>query len=173
MTRGGYALSPSGQKAAVLRVAFTEYSVPHVMSQVASAAHLKPAWLAMSTGPEAGVLQLAVDYIQANAHRPIGLADIAAASNRGPRALQLAFRRAADTTPWAYVRSVRLARAHRDLVRADSRRETVLSVARRWGFTNRSRFSAEYRTAYGEPPGATLRRPSPVMSTPDRVAAST
>lgn len=146
--------------------------MPHGMTQVASASHLKPAWLATSTGPEAHVLQLAVDFIEANAHRPIGLADIAAACNRGPRALQLAFRRAADTTPWAYVRSVRLARAHRDLVRADPRRETVLSIALRWGFTNRSRFSAEYRAAYSEAPGATLRRPWPAAATLDRVAAS-
>lgn len=146
--------------------------MPHGMTQVASASHLKPAWLATTTGPEAGVLQLAVDFIEANAHRPIGLADIAAACNRGPRALQLAFRRAADTTPWAYVRSVRLARAHRDLVRADPRRETVLAIALRWGFTNRSRFSAEYRAAYGEAPGATLRRPWPATVALNRVAAS-
>lgn len=146
--------------------------MPHGMTQVASASHLKPAWLATSTGPEAGVLQLAVDFIEANAHRPIGLADIAAACNRGPRALQLAFRRAADTTPWAYVRSVRLTRAHRDLVRADPRRETVLAIALRWGFTNRSRFSAEYRAAYGEAPGATLRRPWPATVALKRVAAS-
>jgi len=146
--------------------------MPHGMTQLASASHLEPAWLSTSTGPESGVLRKAVDYIDANAHRPIGLADIAAACNRGPRALQLAFRRTADTTPWAYVRSVRMVRARRDLVRADPRRETVLSVALRWGFTNRSRFSAEYRAAYGEAPGATLRRPAPVGSSPARLAAS-
>lgn len=134
--------------------------MPHGMTQSASASHLEPAWLATSSGPEASVLRLAVNYIDANAHRPIGLADIAAACNRGPRALQLAFRRTADTTPWAYVRSVRLSRARRDLVRADPRRDTVLAIALRWGFTNRSRFSAEYRSVYGESPGATLRRPS-------------
>jgi transcriptional regulator GlxA family with amidase domain len=112
-------------------------------------------------GAQAVMLRQAVEFIEENAHRPIGIADIAAACHRGPRALQLAFRRGADTTPWAYVRSVRLSRAHWDLLKGDPGTETVFSVAHRWGFTNRSRFSAEYRAAYGEAPGATLRRPWP------------
>ena len=119
-----------------------------------------PAWLEASNGTQAAVLRQAVTFIEENAHRAIGIADIAAACHRGPRALQLAFRRGANTTPWAYVRAVRLARARRDLEDGDPRTETVFAVAHRWGFTNRSRFSAEYRRTYGEAPGATLRRPS-------------
>lgn len=103
------------------------------------------------------VLRQAMRFIEENAHRPIGIADIAAACDRGPRALQLAFRREAGTTPWAHVRSVRLSRARQDLLTGDPSTETVFAVAHRWGFTNRSRFSAEYRAAYGEAPGATLR----------------
>ena len=124
------------------------------------------------TGSDARVLQLVVDYIEGNAHRSIGMADIAAACHRTPRSLQLIFRRGTDTTPWAYVRSVRLARAHRDLVRADGGRDTVLSVALRWGFTNSGRFSAEYRAVYGEPPHTTLRRPWPVPSAAGQGTAS-
>jgi transcriptional regulator GlxA family with amidase domain len=115
--------------------------------------------LDVSDGAQAEVLRQAVQYIEENAHRAIGIADIASACHRGPRALQLAFRRGADTTPWAYVRSVRLNRARWDLLRGDPGSETVFAVANRWGFTNRSRFSAEYRAVYGEAPGATLRRP--------------
>ena len=106
---------------------------------------------------EARVLRRAVEYITLSAHRPIGINDIAAAAGVGPRALQLAFRRYADTTPWAYVRSVRLDGAHHDLQTADPRRDTVLAIASRWGFSNRSRFSAEYRAVYGEAPADTLR----------------
>jgi len=106
---------------------------------------------------EAEVLRRAVEYITLSAQEPIGISDIARAAGVGPRALQLAFRRYADTTPWAYVRSVRLDRAHHDLEAADPRRDTVLAIANRWGFTNRSRFSAEYRAAYGETPADTLR----------------
>lgn len=135
--------------------------MPNGLTQTCAASHLTPAWLATSTGAGAKTLQLAVDYIEANAHRPIGMADIAAACHRGPRAVQLAFQSEANITPWTYVRSVRLARAHKDLVQADARHETVLSIALRWGFTNSSRFSAEYRAAHGETPGTTLRRPWP------------
>jgi transcriptional regulator GlxA family with amidase domain len=107
---------------------------------------------------EATVLRRAVQYVERWADRPIGITDIAAASGVGPRALQLAFRRYAGTTPWSYVRSVRLHRAHRDLQAADPGRDTVLAIALRWGFSNRSRFAAEYRAAYGETPAVTLRR---------------
>lgn len=105
----------------------------------------------------ASVLRRAVRFVEQSAHQPIGLPDIAAAAGVGPRALQLAFRRYADTTPWAYVRSVRLDRAHHDLRAADPRRETVVGIAARWGFSNRSRFAAEYRAVYGETPATTLR----------------
>lgn len=138
--------------------------MPHDSTQVPSACRIKPAWLAAAAGTDAGVLQLAVDYVAANAHRPIALDDVAAACHRGPRALQLIFQRAADITPWAYVRSVRLARAHQDLVRGTAPRDAVLTISLKWGYTNRSRFSAEYRAAYGEAPGVTLRRPWPVTS---------
>lgn len=111
---------------------------------------------------ESEVLRRAVEYVSLSAHRPIGIDDIAAAAGVGPRALQLAFRRYADTTPWAYVRSVRLDSAHRDLQLADPRRDSVVAIASRWGFSNRSRFSAEYRAVYGETPADTLRgRPLP------------
>ena len=103
------------------------------------------------------VLRRAVRFVDLSADRPIGITDIAAASGVGPRALQLAFRRYADTTPWSYVRSVRLVRARRDLQAANPGRDTVLAIALRWGFSNRSRFSAEYRAVYGETPAATLR----------------
>ena len=110
------------------------------------------------TGSEDAVLRRAVQYVELSAHRPIGISDIAAASGVGPRALQLAFRRCADTTPWSFVRSVRLHRAHHDLVMADAMHDTVHAIALRWGFSNRSRFAAEYRAVYDETPATTLRR---------------
>ena len=115
---------------------------------------------------EVDVLRRAVAYISVSADRPIGINDIAAAAGVGPRALQLAFRRHAGTTPWAYVRSVRLDSAHHDLQLADPRRDTVMAIASRWGFSNRSRFSAEYRAVYGEGPAETLRGLSPAGPPP-------
>ncbi len=101
-------------------------------------------------------LRRALAFIDDNAHRDISTADIAAAAFVTARALQLAFRRHLDTTPLEYLRRVRLARAHRDLLAADPAAATVTAVAYRWGFPNSSRFAAYYRHAYGVSPGKTL-----------------
>jgi len=100
----------------------------------------------------------AAAFIDEHAGQDITVADIAAASCVTVRAVQLAFRRELDTTPTAYLRTVRLARAHRELVDADLTRETVTAVAYRWGFSSASRFSAYYRETYGVSPKQTLER---------------
>lgn len=100
-------------------------------------------------------LRKAVAFIEAEATRPIRLADIATAAGIGGRALQYDFVRHYHTTPMRYLRSVRLARAHRDLQTADSNRETVASIAARWGFSSPGRFAAQYRSVYGRAPRVT------------------
>jgi AraC-like DNA-binding protein len=102
-------------------------------------------------------LRRAAAFIEENAHRAITIADIASAASVTARAVQLAFRRHLDTTPLAYLRRVRLERAHRDLRAADPARGTVTTVAYRWGYPSASRFAAEYRAAYGVLPSRTLR----------------
>lgn len=99
----------------------------------------------------------AVAYIESNPDEDIGVADIAAAAFVTPRSIQLAFRRYLATTPMAYLRRVRLDRAHADLLAADSDSTTVTAIAARWGFARSSRFSAAYRAAYGRSPSETLR----------------
>jgi AraC-like DNA-binding protein len=108
---------------------------------------------------EPATVRRAVEFIDANAHRDIGVADIADAVRVGVRGLQLAFRKHRDTTPLAYLRRVRMERAHQDLRVADPRAgDTVRAIASRWGFLHYGNFSAEYRRAYGCPPSETLRR---------------
>ncbi|MFG1663992.1 helix-turn-helix transcriptional regulator [Streptomyces sp. Y7] len=103
-------------------------------------------------------LRRAIAYIEDHADQPITVADIAAATHVTVRTLQYAFRRRLDTTPLGYVRRVRLAHAHRDLLAArpgdDS---TVGAIAARWGFPHPGRFSALYRDMYGTSPSRTLR----------------
>jgi len=98
----------------------------------------------------------ATAFVDEQAGRDITVPDIAAAACVTVRALQMAFRRELDTTPMAYLRTVRLARAHRQLVDADLGQVTVTSVAYRWGFSSASRFSAYYRETYGVSPKQTL-----------------
>ncbi|MEG3636535.1 helix-turn-helix transcriptional regulator [Micromonospora palythoicola] len=101
-------------------------------------------------------LRRATMFIEEYADRDIGAADIAAAAQVSLRTLQLAFRRHLDTTPMAHLRRVRLDRAHRELMQADPRRETVSAIASRWGFLSHSRFTARYHATYGFPPSRTL-----------------
>ena len=102
-------------------------------------------------------LRRAISFIDEHAERDIGIADIAAAAYVTIRAVQLAFRRHLGTTPLAYLRRVRLDRAHRQLVAADPARESVSAVAYRWGFASPSRFADYYRRVYGVQPSSTLR----------------
>jgi len=100
----------------------------------------------------------AIAFIEQHPHADISVADIAAAANVSIRAVQFAFRRQLDTTPMAYLRAVRLDRAHNDLLATDpGLGETVTGIAARWGFYSSSRFAAQYRRAYGVTPGHTLR----------------
>ena len=103
-------------------------------------------------------LRRAIAYIETHLAEPIGLPEIAAAARLSPRGLQAAFRRHLDTTPMAYLRTVRIDAAHTDLLTAASRGDTVTAVAARWGFAHPSRFAAAYRAQYGEAPGDTMRR---------------
>lgn len=98
----------------------------------------------------------AVAFIESEPAAEIGLAEIASAAGVTPRALQYAFRSHLGTTPMAYLRRVRLALAHADLIAADPSRDTVTAIANRWGFHHQGRFSAAYRAAYGGTPRRTL-----------------
>jgi AraC-like DNA-binding protein len=104
-------------------------------------------------------LRRAAAYIEANAHDPVVLSDIAAAAGLSVRALQYAFRRHFDVTPLGYLRHVRLERAHRELQAADpARGDTVAVIAARWGFAKPGHFAAAYRARFGLLPSQTLRR---------------
>ncbi|GAA2211710.1 hypothetical protein GCM10009850_071700 [Nonomuraea monospora] len=104
------------------------------------------------------VLRLATAYIEEHYAEPdLSLARIAAAACATPRAVQYAFRRHHDITPMGYVRRVRLAAAHADLLAADpAAGATVSAIAARWGFYHLGRFSAYYRRVYGHTPRTTL-----------------
>ncbi len=71
--------------------------------------------------------------------------------------LYAAFRRFRDTTPLAALRAIRLRRV-REALRAADDEVSTRSIARRFGFTNPSRFIAAYGKQFGEPPNETRRR---------------
>lgn len=107
------------------------------------------------------VVRRAIEFIEANAHRPLTLTDIAAAAAVGPRGLQHAFRRQQDVTPMGYLRRVRLQRAHDELRQVDpGSGATVAGVAARYGFGHPGRFSRAYALVYGQLPRETLAGPT-------------
>ncbi|MCK2212358.1 AraC family transcriptional regulator [Actinomadura sp. ATCC 31491] len=103
-------------------------------------------------------LRRARRYCEEHAGESVSLRDIAAAARVSARTLQHEFRRHLDTTPLAYLRQVRLAHAHADLVRLarTGAEVTVTEVATRWGFTHLGRFACLYRETYGRSPSSTL-----------------
>jgi AraC-like DNA-binding protein len=100
----------------------------------------------------------AVELIRTHPEHPWTTASLARHVAVSARTLQEGFARCYGVPPSAYLRSVRLDRAHADLQAADPHTTTVASVAGRWGFLYLSRFAAAYRTKFGENPSVTLRR---------------
>ncbi|GEO96520.1 helix-turn-helix transcriptional regulator [Kocuria turfanensis] len=110
-------------------------------------------------GPLPATVRRAVAFIDDNAGRPIGVADVAAAAHLSVRGLQRAFVRELGLTPTQYLRRARLAGARDDLLAADPLAgTTVRAVAARWGFAHPGRFAHDYRAVHGEHPARTLHR---------------
>jgi AraC-like DNA-binding protein len=103
-------------------------------------------------------IRTAVEIIESEAHLPLTLTSIANRSHMSVRSLQQGFHRHLGVSPMAYLRDVRLRRAHQTLLESDPSAVTVASVAYRWGFTNLGRFAAAHAARYREPPAKALRR---------------
>jgi transcriptional regulator GlxA family with amidase domain len=99
----------------------------------------------------------AMDIIEAGPHLPLTTSTLAKQCHVSVRTLQEGFQRHLGMSPMAYVRVVRLRRAHRDLRAADPTRSTVAAIAHRWGFTHLGRFATAHQTTYGQTPLQALR----------------
>jgi transcriptional regulator GlxA family with amidase domain len=107
--------------------------------------------------PLPATLRRAIEFIEANADRHVAVGEIAEFARLSRRGLQSAFHRHLGTTPSAFLRDVRLTRAHQELAVADrSSGASVAAIATRWGFPHQGRFAAAYRKKFGEPPSDTL-----------------
>ncbi|GGG58956.1 hypothetical protein GCM10011374_22240 [Kocuria dechangensis] len=100
----------------------------------------------------------AVGFMHASLSLPITVEDVARHVGLSALELTRAFRSHTGTTPAAYLRGLRLAAAHQDLVRGDpSAGDTVGMIALRWGFAHAGDFARRHRRTYGENPRRTLR----------------
>ncbi len=98
----------------------------------------------------------AEDFMRAHAREPIGVADVAAALGISARALQLAFRRHAGTTPLSRLQRIRIEGLQAELL-AGGIADWKL-VAAGWGFVSAHRLARQYLAAFGETPLQTLAR---------------
>jgi AraC-like DNA-binding protein len=107
-------------------------------------------------------LRRAVAFVDDNAHRDITVADIAAAAHVTIRTVQYAFKRHLGVSPMTYLRRVRLANAHHELLATDpTSGTTVTQIAAKWGFLHPGRFASYHRAAYGCSPYQALYRDPP------------
>lgn len=88
---------------------------------------------------------------------PLTVGDLAARCGLGLRALQKNFLLHFDTTPLAYLRTLRLQKARR-LLQEGTATWSVTGAALDAGFAHLGRFSAAYREQFGEYPHETLQR---------------
>lgn len=103
-------------------------------------------------------VRLAIDFISEHVAEPITGPDIARAACVSMRALQAGFHEELGMSPMAYLRALRLERAHAELLTGPAG-TTVSEVATRWGFWHLGRFSAQYRAKFGVLPSETLKQP--------------
>ena len=107
---------------------------------------------------ERRAVRKAVDFIEQNLTRSIGVQDVAEAAGVSLRTLQSFFAEDLQQTPSAFIRNRRLERVRADLADAPPGSGTTVSqVANRWGFSHLGRFATTYHQRFGEPPSQTLR----------------
>jgi AraC-like DNA-binding protein len=114
------------------------------------------------TGPAGAVpayVRRAEDFMRAHCAGPIRMADVAAAARCSVRTLGEVFRRFRDTTPLAALHAIRLEEVRTELGSGGTQDDgaAIAAVARRYGFTNASRFGAAFRRRFGEAPADVVR----------------
>jgi AraC-like DNA-binding protein len=107
--------------------------------------------------PVPGLVRRAERFMVDNAEAPITVSDVASHLGVSLRSLQEGFRRWRATTPNAFLRQTRLHLVRDELLHSGEG-ANVTAVALRYGFAHLGRFSAQYRSAFGEGPSVTLRR---------------
>jgi AraC-like DNA-binding protein len=107
--------------------------------------------------PVPGLVRRAERFMVDNADAAITVSDVADHLGVSLRSLQAGFRQWRETTPTAFLRRARLQLVHDALLRSGNE-ANVRTVAWLHGFSHLGRFSAQYRSVFGEDPSVTLRR---------------
>ena len=99
----------------------------------------------------------AIAYVERTQEYRVTVAELCDVLDVGRRTLEYAFRDVLGASPKAYFVSRALEAAHHTLRAATPADRTVTDVATEFGFWHLGRFSATYRSVFGEAPSQTLR----------------
>ena len=102
------------------------------------------------------IARLVQEYIEEHYHETIRMEDLCRVTSVGLRTLQRYFREYFGLTISAYLKTVRLNAAHRQLAVAHPSEQTVADIAIQNGFTHLGRFSVEFHERFGRTPRETL-----------------
>ncbi|NDY90058.1 helix-turn-helix domain-containing protein [Ideonella livida] len=106
--------------------------------------------------PQWTLVQRAQAHVRADPETPHTVADLCQALGVSRRTLQAAFQKVLGLAPACWLRSQRLAGAHRAL-RSEATR-SVAEAATQWGFWHLGLFARDYRRQFGRLPSQDLRR---------------
>jgi AraC-like DNA-binding protein len=107
--------------------------------------------------PGPATVQRAEEFLAANAHRPVSMAEVAEAAGAPLRSLQEAFRTHRQRTLTESLQGLRLDRLRKAL-EDPSAPHSVTELVYRSGLGHAGRAAAAYRARYGETPAETLRQ---------------
>ena len=104
-----------------------------------------------------GAFNQAIACIEAHAGDHLTVSGLEKSTGVTERTLEYVFRERLGMGPKAYIRTFRLNRVRRDLIRSNPSAVKVVDIANSWGFWHMGQFSKDYRELFKELPSATLR----------------
>ena len=100
----------------------------------------------------------AMACIETHAGDPLSVTGLVKSTGVSERTLQYVFRERLGLGPKAYIRTYRLNRVRRDIIRSNPSTLKIADIANRWGFWHMGQFASDYRQFFGELPSDTLGR---------------
>ena len=97
------------------------------------------------------------EYIMEEASFDVTVPELCRRFHMSRRTLQYCFEEVTGLAPTAFLRSIRLNGARRELRRRQRGQRSVSEIALDWGFSHFGQFAQDYRHLFGELPSETLR----------------
>ena len=116
----------------------------------------RPVRVTLSGSKQARALRLSEAFLHEATPEELTVDDLLGVTEVSQRTLQYAFLKAYGVTPKAFLLSLRLNGAYRELLVTNPSRTKVSEVANAWEFWHMGQFAADYKKLFGELPSETL-----------------